>query len=121
IFHCFGCGKAGNIVTFLMEMEDFSFYESITALAERGGITLPETALKDENSYSSESQQILKAHEWLTKLYQHLLKHTKDGKDGYQYFKDRGISDENIDLFQLVLAPRIIVFTVEFLSIKIFN
>src|SRR5699024_3409417 len=121
IFHCFGCGKGGNIVTFLMEMEDFSFYEAITALAERGGITLPETALKDENSYSSESQQILKAYECLTKLYQHLLKHTQDDKDGYHYFKNIHINNETINMIQLGFALHIKDFTAEFLTKKGFH
>lgn len=121
IFHCFGCGKGGNVLTFLMEIEDFSFHESLSTLAERGGITLPDIQPKEESSLSTEDQQILKAYEWLGKLYQHLLKHTKDGKDGYNYFKDRGITDETIDLFQLGFAPPIKDFTAEFLTKKGFH
>lgn len=121
IFHCFGCGKGGNVVTFLMEMEEFSFHESLSTLAERTGITLPEIQHKEENSFSNENQQILNAYEWLAKLYQHLLKHTKDGKDGYQYLKDRGINSETIDLFQLGFAPLIKDFTAEFLTKKGFH
>src|SRR5699024_11814710 len=78
IFHCFGCWKGGNVLTFLMEIEVFSFHESLSTLAERGGITLPDIQPKEESSLSTEDQQILKAYEWLGKLYQHLLKHTKD-------------------------------------------
>lgn len=121
IFHCFGCGKGGNVLTFLMEIEDFSFYESLSTLAERGGVALPETQYKETNAVSQENQQILNAYGWLAKLYQHLLKHTKDGKDGYQYFENRGIKNETIDQFQLGFAPRVKDFTAEFLAKKGFH
>ncbi|WP_163970024.1 DNA primase [Oceanobacillus halotolerans] len=118
IFRCFGCGKGGNVVTFLMEIEDFSFQEAIRYLAERNGIELPETALNTENSLSEENQDILSAYEWLTKLYHHLLRYTKDGKEGYQYFNERGITDDIIDKFQLGYAPNVNDFTTEFLKKK---
>ncbi|WP_164216144.1 DNA primase [Virgibacillus sp. YIM 98842] len=122
IFHCFGCGKGGNAVTFLMEMESYSFYEAIEQLANRAGKQLPENTIKKEASnLSHENQQMLEAHEWLTKLYHHLLRYTKDGKEGYRYFADRGIGDEAIDTFQLGFAPHIKGFTAEFLEKKGFH
>ncbi|MFD1038507.1 DNA primase [Virgibacillus byunsanensis] len=121
IFHCFGCGKGGNVVTFLMEMENYSFHEAILFLADRSGVTLPEGSYKQESSLTPENQTILSASEWLTKLYHHLLRYTKDGKEGYQYFKDRGISDEIVDLFQLGFAPNVKDFTAEFLKKKGFH
>src|SRR5699024_12368274 len=51
----------------------------------------------------------------------HLLKHTKDGKEGYQYIKERGIRDETIDTFQLGFAPNVKDFTLEFLTKKGFH
>src|SRR5699024_7841211 len=60
-------------------------------------------------------------YEWLTKLYNHLLRYTKDGKEGYQYFKDRSINDDSIDVFQLGFAPNVKDFTVEFLEKKGFH
>ncbi|WP_099158532.1 DNA primase [Virgibacillus ndiopensis] len=121
IFHCFGCGKGGNVVTFLMEMESFSFYEALTFLADRSGIKLPETGVRKESSLSIESQNVLSAYEWLTKLYHHLLRFTKDGKEGYNYFKERGISEESIDTFQLGFASKVKGFTAEFLEKKGFH
>ncbi len=121
IFHCFGCGKGGNIVTFLMEMESYSFYEALELLSNRSGIHLPDTGIKKESSLSQENQSILSAYKWLTKLYNHLLRYTKDGKEGYQYFKDRGISDESIEAFQLGFSPRVKDFTAEFLEKKGFH
>ena len=121
IFHCFGCGKGGNVVTFLMEIESFSFFEAMETLASRSGITLPTTGNEKRSSYSEENQRILEASEWLTKLYNHLLRYTKDGKEGYNYFQDRSILDETIDVFQLGFAPNTKDFIVEFLEKKGFN
>lgn len=121
IFHCFGCGKGGNVVTFLMEMESFSFYESLEFLAKRTGISLPESSGQKRFSHSEENQSMLDAYEWLTKLYHHLLRFTKDGKAGYSYFKDRHINDETIEAFQLGFAPNAKDFIVEFLEKKGFN
>lgn len=122
IFHCFGCGKGGNVVTFLMEIESFSFYEAIQFLAERSGISLPQSiqSQKDAN-LSKETQDMLSAHEWLTKLYHHLLRFTKEGKEGYAYLKDRGIDEKAADIFQLGFSPIADHLTVEFLKKKGFH
>jgi DNA primase len=121
IFHCFGCGKGGNVFTFLMEIESFSFFESLEFLADRSGVTLPQLNQQQRTSLSEENQQILEAFEWLTKLYHHLLSYTKDGKAGYDYFSNRSITDETIDTFQLGFAPDVKDFIVEFLTKKGFN
>ncbi|WHX27532.1 DNA primase [Virgibacillus halodenitrificans] len=121
IFHCFGCGKGGNVVTFLMELENYSFYEALQYLAKRVGKDLPEATSGKTASISSENQSILSAYEWLTKLYHHLLRYTKDGKEGYSYFQSRNVSDHAIDEFQLGFAPNIKDFTAEFLKKKGFH
>lgn len=121
IFHCFGCGKGGNVVTFLMEIESYSFYESLKILAERAGIALPERTEEKKHSLSDENQSILEAYDWLTKLYHHLLRFTKDGKAGYDYFKDRQINEESIEVFQLGFAPNTKDFIVQFLEKKGYN
>ncbi|TQS74567.1 DNA primase [Ornithinibacillus gellani] len=121
IFHCFGCGKGGNVITFMMEMEGFSFFEALKYLAAKTGISLPESTMQQENSISKENQDILSAYEWLTKLYNHLLRHAKDGKEGYAYFKGRGLTDETIDQFKLGFAPNVNDFTKTFLEKKGFH
>ncbi|WP_373892835.1 DNA primase [Virgibacillus natechei] len=121
IFHCFGCGKGGNVVTFLMELENYSFHEALQLLSKRSGIALPETGIKQESSLSNENQGILSANEWLMKLYHHLLRYTKDGKEGYTYFRDRGLADETIEVFQLGFAPNAGDFTRDFLEKKGFH
>jgi DNA primase len=122
IFHCFGCGKGGNVITFLMEMESFTFYEAIKHLADRTGIDLPTDSVKTETtSLSKENQQILSAQEWLTKLYHHLIRFTKDGKVGLDYLVERGITEEAIDTFKLGYAPNTKDFIATFLEKKGFH
>lgn len=121
IFRCFGCGKGGNVITFIMEMENFSFNEALQLLAGKSDIELPDTGPRQERTLSQESQTVLSANEWLQKLYHHLLRYTKDGKEGYQYFIERGINEETIDQFQLGFAPNADDFTAEFLEKKGFS
>src|SRR5699024_10918329 len=121
IFYCFGCKKGGNVITFLMELENYSLYEALNFLAERSGVELPSIQHHEHSTFSKTNKNILSAYEWLTKIYHHLLKYTKDGKDGYQYLKTRGMSDESIDIFQLGYAPDIRSFTADFLYKKGFN
>src|SRR5699024_10416042 len=84
IFHCFGCGKGGNVITFLMEIESFSFVEAIRFLAEKAGISLPEQSQRQVSSLSEETRDLLSAYDWLSKYYYHLLKYSDDGKIGKQ-------------------------------------
>lgn len=121
IFHCFGCGKGGNAATFLMEMEGFSFVEAIRILAEKSGIDLPEQKQEQGPVLSEESAGILEAFQWTAKLYHHLLRHGKEGKEGYQYLLERGLSEEAIDRFQLGYAPMTEGFTATFLEKKGFH
>ncbi|MUV39613.1 DNA primase [Lentibacillus sp. JNUCC-1] len=121
IFHCFGCGKGGNVFTFLMELEGYTFYEVLVQLAERSDIELPEQVTEKQQTLPQADQNILMAHEWLAKLYHHLLMYTKDGREGLEYFKKRGIHEETINLFQLGFAPNVSTFTVEFLEKKGFH
>ncbi|MGP4061681.1 DNA primase [Halobacillus sp. H74] len=119
IFHCFGCGKGGNVYTFLMEMEGFSFVQALKQLAEQSGIELPEQ-MTDEGpaERSQESQSMLEAHQWLTKLYHHLLKNSKEGQEAYQYLVDRGFTDETIQKYQIGFSPNSKDFVVTFLEKK---
>lgn len=120
IFHCFGCGKGGNVITFMMEIESLSFIEAVQFLAKRAGIFLPEWE-EPRSSVSKENDTALSAFEWLTKYYHHMLKHSKQGKEGYRYLLHRGISDLTIEEFQLGFAPNDTDFTIEFLLKKGFH
>lgn len=121
IFHCFGCGKGGNAATFLMEVEGLSFIEAIRALADKAGIALPVETNERGPSISDEDAGMLSASKWVAKLYHHLLRHGKDGKQAHQYLLERGLSEETIDKFQLGFAPLADDFTVSFLEKKGFH
>lgn len=120
IFHCFGCGKGGNIFAFMMEIESLSFHEAVQFLAERGSVSLPKIG-KQHAGGNGVNDRILSAYQWLSKLYNHLLKFTKEGRDGFGYLKNRGINEETIDAFQLGFAPNLDQFTAEFLKKKGFE
>lgn len=122
IFHCFGCGKGGNVYTFLMEMEGFNFIQAIKQLAGQAQIDLPEEASQEDSSQiSTESQSILEAHQWLAKLYHHMLLNSKEGQDAYQYLINRGFSEETIKKYQIGYSPNSKEFVVTFLEKKGFH
>lgn len=101
MYHCFGCGVGGNVVTFLMEYENFSFPEAIRALAERAGIALPETqATPEERMRAGKKQRLLEINREAATFYYKQMK-TPAGEAAYRYFKKRELSDETITKFGL--------------------
>ena len=101
IFKCFGCGKGGNIFSFLMEYEKITFNEAVKKLADRVGIKLPaykEQSKEDKSLYNS----LYGIYESALRYYQNNLS-AKDN-DGLAYLKARNISDEDIKTFRLGLA-----------------
>ncbi|WP_066192925.1 MULTISPECIES: DNA primase [Gracilibacillus] len=121
IYHCFGCGKGGNVISFIMEMEGYNFQQAIRYLADKSGQTIPEFQQPEQGESRSEEQKVLEAHEWLVKLYHHLLRHTKEGKEALSYLYERGFSDETIDTFQIGFSPPSRDFVVSFLEKKGFH
>lgn len=106
IFHCFGCGAGGNIFTFLMDIEGYSFLEAAKALAERGNIPL-DVEINNEQKRSSMpagSEQMIEAHELLRKFYHHLLTHTNEGQEALEYLLNRGFTEKTIEKFQIGYA-----------------
>jgi DNA primase len=104
IYHCFGCGKGGNVYTFLMEHEKLSFIEALKFLAKRAGITLPER--KIPAGEKSRYDQIFYANQIARKFFKKLLWETEDGHKVIKYLKQtRGMSDETINHFDIGFAP----------------
>lgn len=119
LFHCFGCGKGGNVVSFIMEKETLNYIEAIHFLAERIDLTLPKSTA--EKNISSEANQLLSAYEWLTKYYSHFLKYSDEAKEAKLYLEKRGINETTIERFQLGYAPSDSKLTIEFLKTKGFH
>ncbi|MCD6249884.1 MAG: DNA primase [candidate division Zixibacteria bacterium] len=102
LFHCFGCGKGGNVFTFLMEHEGMSFVEAVRYLAERAGIPIRETRSDHQHD---ELERLNYAHEIAVEYYRQQLKSTtyKVVLENYLQNK-RGINLDSIEQFNLGLA-----------------
>ncbi len=123
IFHCFGCGKGGNALRFLMEIESVPFTEAIQMLAQKSGEELSSEWLvqSQESSISKEQEGVLEAYDWSAKLFHHVLKHTSEGKEGRNYLENRGFKQETIEKFQLGFSPERDEFLAAFLKGKGFE
>ena len=102
MYHCFGCGAGGNVFTFIMEYENYSFPEAVKYLAERAGIQLPEREMS-ENEKRSENKkvQLREVNKSAAAYFHYLLTKSKRGALAYKYFKERGLTDETITKFAL--------------------
>ena len=101
MYYCFGCGAGGNVYTFLMEYENFSFVEAVKYLADRAGIELPEAEYSKEAKEKADLKaSILEINKLAAKYYYVQLK-SERGKPAYTYLKDRKLSDETITAFGL--------------------
>lgn len=102
IFKCFGCGESGNVVTFLMKYENYTFPEALKALADRVNITLPEQEYSEEQKRRIDRKsQLLEMNRQAAVYFFSKLK-TAHGKNAYHYFaKERGLSNETIVKFGL--------------------
>ncbi|MCM1134219.1 MAG: DNA primase [Clostridium sp.] len=104
IFHCFGCGAGGNVFTFVMEYENYSFAEAMKYLAERAGVKLPEAEYDEEaRRRDSKRSQLLAVNKEAAKYFYYQLR-SKGGQAGYSYLKGRELTDETIHRFGLGFA-----------------
>lgn len=101
MYYCFGCGKGGNVFTFLMEYENFTFVEALKYLAERANIDLPEMEYSDEARKAADLKtKLLEINKAAATYYVYQLK-SERGAQALKYLKDREITDEMIRRFGL--------------------
>ena len=101
MYYCFGCGAGGNVFTFLMEYENYSFPEAVKALAERAGVNMPELEYSEEaRKKESRRSKLLEVNKEAAKYFYYQLR-GKQGQAGYQYLRKRQLSDETIHRFGL--------------------
>lgn len=101
MYHCFGCGVGGNVVTFIMEYENYSFIEALKFLADRAGITMPEGESSPEAKKQADiKSQILEINKMAAKYFYYQLRQ-ESGKNALRYFRERELSDETIKKFGL--------------------
>jgi len=106
MFYCFGCNVGGNIFTFLMKKENWSFVESVKSLASRYGVSLPE---KEQSPHEREENRLRRRfeeiNEWAASYFHDLLLRLPEGEPGRVYFAKRGIDQETMKSFRLGYAP----------------
>lgn len=106
ICHCFTCGKGGNAVNFLMELEQMTYPDALRWLARKYNIEVRERELSDEEKKrENERESMFIVNEWAAKYFQQILHEDVDGMAiGMQYFRSRGFRDDIIRKFQLGFA-----------------
>lgn len=101
MYYCFGCGAGGNVISFVMNYENYSFQEAVKYLADRAGVKLPEIEYsKEAKEKEARRTKLLEANFEAAKYFMFRLK-DKSGEAGLKYLTGRGLSDETISKFGL--------------------
>lgn len=101
MYYCFGCGAGGNVFTFIMEYENYSFVEALKFLAERSGVDLPEQEYSQEAKRRADEKAILLEINKLAAKYYYAQLKAPQGKIAYEYLKGRQLGDDTITAFGL--------------------
>ena len=106
MYYCFGCGAGGNAITFLMEYENYSFPEALKALADRAGVALPEKDMsKEARAQADLRTTLLEINKLAANYFYYQLKHPQ-GRAGYEYLRNRQLTDDTIRRFGLGFANK---------------
>jgi len=107
IYKCFGCGKGGNSVSFVMEHDKLSYADALRQLAKKYNIEIVEKELNDEEKQRKSVRESLQVvNNFATDFFKYQLHQTNEGKSvGLSYFKERGFTEQTIEKFQLGYSP----------------
>ena len=106
MYHCFGCGAGGNVYTFVMNYENYTFPEAVKMLAARAGVSLPEAEYDEEQKQrQNHRQQLLDVNREAATFFYYQLR-SPQGQVGYRYLADRELSDETMRKFGLGYTGR---------------
>lgn len=101
MYHCFGCGAGGNVYTFVMNYENYTFPEAVKMLAARAGVSLPEAEYDEEQKQrQNHRQQLLDVNREAATFFYYQLR-SPQGQVGYRYLADRELADETMRKFGL--------------------
>ena len=106
MYYCFGCGAGGNVLTFLMEYENYSFQEALKVLADRCGVQLPEIEISQEERKQADQKTVLREIHKLAATFYYAQLRSDRGKTAYNYLKNRQLTDETIRAFGLGYAGK---------------
>lgn len=101
-FYCFGCGAGGDVITFVMKIENLDYMEAVKFLAQRAGMTVPEDAVDD--SMSKLRTRVFEANREAARFYYSKL-YSKEGANALSYLHSRALSDKTITRFGLGYSP----------------
>lgn len=107
IFHCFGCGAGGNVITFVMDIESLSFPAAVVKLGERAGISIEYSNDRSGQAVSPLSkaeERMREAHTFAMDFFHHILVNTEDGEEALNYLMERGFTKELIESNKIGLA-----------------
>ncbi len=102
-FYCFGCGTGGDVITFVMKIENLSYVEAIKFLADRAGMTMPDEAKNNEASQIK--SRVLEINRTAARFFHNTLAKSPDGEKGRRYFAERQLSPATITKYGLGYAP----------------
>lgn len=107
IYKCFGCGRSGNTISFVMEHEKYSYVEALRWLATRYGIEIEETFASDEQRQQMQvADSLYIINQFAQQFFTRILFESEEGQDiGLSYFRERGFREETIRKFQLGYDP----------------
>ena len=118
MYYCFGCGAGGNVFTFLMQYENYTFTEAMQVLADRAGIELPKQEMTGAQKREADKRtKLLEINKEAAKYFYKLLRSPR-GEKAYAYFRKRELSDETIRKFGLGFANMTSNDLVKFLKSK---
>ena len=103
VFHCFGCGKGGSVIDFVMEYEHMEFPEALEELAERAGVTL--TRKKSDSPERKLKETLFEINHLASEFYHYVLTKHPLGEKALLYLRNRGITDKSIRTFSLGYSP----------------
>jgi len=105
-YHCFGCGKSGDVFKFIEDYRGVSFMEAVQIVGDQVGIQVQTLAPSQSRAQQADGKQpFYEIHQEAAKFYHAILMTTKMGEDARQYLYDRGLDDEVLRHFQIGLAP----------------
>lgn len=106
MYYCFGCGAGGNVITFVMEYENYSFMEALQMLADRAGVALPKQEYSKEAKEAADLRTALLEINRMAANYYYYQLTNPQGEAGYRYLRDRQLSDDTIRHFGLGFANK---------------
>jgi len=119
VFHCFGCGKGGSVIDFVMEYEHMEFLEALEELAQRAGVTL--TRKKSDSPERKLKDTLFEINHLASEFYHYILTKHPLGEKALLYLRNRGITDKSIRTFSLGYSPNTWESLYQFLKKKQYN